>query len=398
MKTNNYKFGSLLGSGGYGKVYECNDNKGNKMAVKCIPMDKNGLKCLSEAGVLTTIQHKHLVSAKDVIVKNNKLCFIMDKAKSDLNKWTRRNKLNKTPTPEVLRQWTFAIISGLAALHQQNIIHCDLKASNILLFDDNLIKISDFNLALFQTKNKTYQHNIGTATHRAPEVWLGIPWSYKVDIWSLGCTLYEIAYGECLFPYQGGSTYSDKQVRRRYIRCINDWCNYGPLKSNNCPDLNQLNVKHGSFNKVELHKNFNLPINSLFNDFILQMLYWNPDKRPSISDLLSHPYMIGIQKIPFKIITVPDQHHNLSYSYLNQLTNSSLSPDILNFAISLYAKTTLFTSNLIISDLHKIAVCLLVSSKIISRQPYYLYGFTQSQILSLEFVLCHYLHFRLCPL
>lgn len=85
------------------------------------------------------------------------------------------------------------IIFGLKYLHYNNIIHRDIKCSNIFLDQYDNIKIGDFGTSKILTEYLNYgQTQIGTPYYMAPEIFKRIRYTNKVDIWSLGIVLYEL--------------------------------------------------------------------------------------------------------------------------------------------------------------------------------------------------------------
>jgi serine/threonine protein kinase len=85
-------------------------------------------------------------------------------------------------------------------LEERDIIHCDLKPENILICDQECkkIKIVDFGVST-KIEEQIYTY-VQSRFYRAPEVILRIPYTTKVDMWSLGCILAELFTGEPLFP------------------------------------------------------------------------------------------------------------------------------------------------------------------------------------------------------
>jgi len=80
------------------------------------------------------------------------------------------------------------------------IVHCDLKPENILFTDDSYlnIKIIDFGASCNDYTNGFFY--VQSRYYRAPEVVLGAPYDQAVDMWSLGCIIYELITGKPLFP------------------------------------------------------------------------------------------------------------------------------------------------------------------------------------------------------
>jgi|688.fasta_scaffold341276_1 serine/threonine protein kinase len=84
-------------------------------------------------------------------------------------------------------------------LHENRVLHRDLKPQNILLQDDK-IKLCDFGFAKKMSASTNFLRSIkGTPLYIAPEILQSKPYTHKVDIWSFGIILYELAYGKTPF-------------------------------------------------------------------------------------------------------------------------------------------------------------------------------------------------------
>ena len=111
-----------------------------------------------------------------------------------------------------IRKLSIQLLLALQLLAQPdvNIIHCDLKPENILLCHPrrSAIKLIDFGSSCYANA-PTYTY-IQSRFYRSPEVLLGIPYTAKIDIWSLGCVVVEMHTGEPLF---GGLNQADQVCR-----------------------------------------------------------------------------------------------------------------------------------------------------------------------------------------
>lgn len=95
---------------------------------------------------------------------------------------------------------------GLKCLHDHRIIHRDIKPANLFLSQDQrVLKIGDLNVSKV-IKNDLAQTQIGTPYYLAPEVWNNEQYDFKVDVFSLGCVLYEMT---CLKPPFKGDSLSE---------------------------------------------------------------------------------------------------------------------------------------------------------------------------------------------
>jgi serine/threonine protein kinase len=400
---------SEIGKGAYGQVYECTTDDNRTVAVKRIIFDKFGIRCLNEASIMSSIKHQHIAHAQNVYCDEGSVYIVSQKAKTDLNKWTRKSKKGNIPDSKTLMQWSKAIVSALSCLHSQGVIHCDMKASNIIYFGKSDIKLNDFTLSVVRhTRNKKYNHNICTSTHRPYEVWIDQAWDEKVDIWGLACTLFEIAYGQLLFPYQGGNNITEDDIKKRMIDCLHDWAIRGPVQGRTFG-----NPKSKDFLPFELPQEFFLPENKLFNSFILSMLHLEPNDRPSIFQLQEHPYLnqdnTPFKKISFLVFSTEGSSKTPKESFKMRLYQF-LSHDIFDFMMELYSRS--FGLRKIddeeLLEHIRIAVCVLVACKLL-KHPLPITYFTLSEqmgglgltkeeqlkIFKIETKFCEYLSFRL---
>ena len=97
-----------------------------------------------------------------------------------------------------VKKYTKNVVLGLSLIHKKGIIHCDIKPHNILLTTDEVTKIVDFGLSitLQQINCGDEVGLIGTKRYMAPEALLKEEYSPRFDIWSLGCTVYEMITGK----------------------------------------------------------------------------------------------------------------------------------------------------------------------------------------------------------
>ena len=152
------------------------------------------------------------------------------------------------------------IVDGLMYLHAQKVIHRDLKPANILFSKKGVVKIADFDIStqvhgLIKTKQRSC---VGTPWYTAPEVILVEPYSYSADIWSLGCTMYQLATGKC--PY---SECNAVQAMFKMVNC-------------GCPDFPADSKLHADL-----------------RNFIFQCFQRDPKKRPSARTLREHQFLCG---------------------------------------------------------------------------------------------------------
>lgn len=282
-----YKINEKLGEGAYGDVYEYRTKSDDSIAVKCIPFKKNGLPCLIEASIMSSVKHKHINASHDIQVSDNNLYIMQEKALCDFHTLTRRDKRNGMFNINTIKKWAYDILQGLDCLHSQGIVHGDVKSSNILLTEDNVVKLADFTLSIKIDKNNFPNHPVCTVTHRPLEALLLKEWSFPIDIWAYGCTLYEIAYGELIFPYQG-----DEPIDKSWkaINAILEW------REETSSPLYKDGI---DFKRVKYTKEYFHPMMTQFNRFIHDILRIHPSDRPNVKMLLKHPFFHSVTTFPY---------------------------------------------------------------------------------------------------
>ncbi|KAK7388178.1 hypothetical protein VNO78_22987 [Psophocarpus tetragonolobus] len=198
--TKNFHPRNLLGSGGFGPVYQGKLTDGRLIAVKTLSLDKSqqGEKeFLAEVRMITSIQHKNLVrllgcctdGPQRILVyeymKNRSLDLIIYGKSDQFLKWSIRFQI------------IIGVARGLQYLHEDShlrIVHRDIKASNILLDEKFQPRIGDFGLARFFPEDQAYLSTqfAGTLGYTAPEYAIRGELSEKADIYSFGVLVLEI--------------------------------------------------------------------------------------------------------------------------------------------------------------------------------------------------------------
>lgn len=197
-----YKVLDRLGEGTYSNVFKViKKNSEVILALKQIeicnfePKEQHNI--LNEVRILSSINHPNIISYKESFVdfESKTLCIVTEYADyGDLFDCIYRFKELQKPIAE-RDIWiiVFQILRGLNMLHANQIIHRDLKSANIFLFSDGSVKIGDMNVAtVVKNKNQLATTQTGTPYYSSPEIWEEVPYSYKSDMWSIGCLVYEM--------------------------------------------------------------------------------------------------------------------------------------------------------------------------------------------------------------
>lgn len=301
-----------IGSGTSGIVIRgCDLDSNEEFAIKKIkPRNKNNvhsknMMCdyktdipptIFEACIMASINHPHILNAKNIIIDDDTLYIITDIAQCHLRDHICNMTLNKlTFSYEHIISLMFEITSAVHTLHSENIIHGDIKPQNILVFKNNndiKLKLTDFTVSVFGRycdRKIMYKYKeTGTPRYRAPEVWLGANWSMPADIWSLGCVFYEMVYGKTIFHPEN----IKEQV-------------FGLVQHLNADDK-KLPYIIPPFDKRKKVNQLSIVFSPEFkqiNDLILSMLDGDPNNRPTI-DEIAHNQIFSSLKLPhYDIIT-----------------------------------------------------------------------------------------------
>jgi len=208
-----YRILDKLGAGGMGEVYRAHDERLDRdVALKVLPIgllaDESARKRFrKEALALSKLNHPNIATVHDFDSADGTDFLVMEYIPGV----TLGDKLSAGPMPvqEILKLGR-QLAEGLAAAHEHNVVHRDLKPGNLRLLPDGRLKILDFGLAkLVQpmgdeavTASLTETHAVaGTLPYMAPEQLRREPVDARSDIWALGVVLYEMAVGAR--PFQG---------------------------------------------------------------------------------------------------------------------------------------------------------------------------------------------------
>ena len=228
-ESSKYVKGKLIGKGSFGEVHiatlssEKNNSRPVRYAIKSFKLENTNEKHLQnqtitfkqEIETLVKLSDVHIIKIIDAKRLPKEICIVLEYANGgNLKDYCSKYKdKNKTLLPERLIQYfALQILKGLEYLHNnKNIAHRDIKLENILLHFperyevdiDNLniedvenhciLKIADLGLAKNFGNTQTV---CGTKINMAPEVFKRKPYNYKVDLWSLGTVLFELAFGK----------------------------------------------------------------------------------------------------------------------------------------------------------------------------------------------------------
>ncbi|GFP88360.1 cyclin-dependent kinase g-2 [Phtheirospermum japonicum] len=195
-----------IDEGTYGVVFRARDKKtGEIVALKKVKMEKERegfpLTSLREINILLSVDHPSIVDVKEVVVGSSldSIFMVMEYMEHDLKALmeTMKQPFSQSEVKCLMLQ----LLDGVNYLHDNWVLHRDLKTSNLLLNNRGELKICDFGLARqYGSPLKPYTQLVVTLWYRAPELLLGAKqYSTAIDMWSLGCIMAELLSKEPLF-------------------------------------------------------------------------------------------------------------------------------------------------------------------------------------------------------
>ena len=286
--TKNYVLTKELGKGKFGTVYltHLSNDKSKKYATKVLnPLNnidnKGRMLILGEITILLMMKNcPYIVKLHDYFEYQEKVHLVLEYFNGgDLEVYlTNIKKPSNKPLLELamieeIKAISYNLGSAINSLHSKNIIHRDIKPMNLLISLDNdtkrlaSVKLTDFGTSreLFNPEAETM---VGTPKYMAPDVFMG-GYNLKTDVWSYGCVLYYLAYGILPSDFSG-------------VPSITNPVKYPPKP---------LYLLHDSF--------INL---------IKCCLQTDQEKRPTMSQIMTHPYFVSSPCI--KIYSIP-QFYNI---------------------------------------------------------------------------------------
>lgn len=204
MYVGPYRILRLINQGGQGTVYlGFDDRLQRQVAIKVVglPADKKARRdLLREAKVVASIASSKVVQIYDLIVANDHMALIMEYVPGcDLEEFLQSEK----PSLASILAICIDISGALAAARQQQVVHGDVKASNILITAEGRVKLTDFGVARTKENSNLSVGIAGSLTSVSPEQYLGQPLDVRSDLFSLGCLLYRMLSGEHPFMRSG---------------------------------------------------------------------------------------------------------------------------------------------------------------------------------------------------
>ncbi|TID13675.1 STE/STE11/CDC15 protein kinase [Venturia nashicola] len=285
-----YQLGDCLGKGAFGSVYRAlNWGTGQTVAIKQVrltDLPKNELKVImSEIDLLKNLNHPNIVKYQGFVKSSENLYIILEYCENGSLHFICKN-FGKFPE-NLVALYMSQVLQGLLYLHEQGVIHRDIKGANILTTKDGLVKLADFGVA---TKSNLGESSVvGTPYWMSPEVIQLSGATTASDIWSLGCTVIELLAGK--------PPYHNLQPMPALFRIVND--DHPPFPEGASPAV---------------------------CDFLMQCFQKDPNLRVSAKKLLKHPWILNAKRTD-AVVTVKPTKFDEAVKSVQQWNEALKSPD-----------------------------------------------------------------------
>lgn len=180
---------------------------GKEVAIKIVRCQESMYKAgTKEAQILYKLKQadpedkKHIVRLERTFEHRGHLCLVFESLSMNLRDVVKRFGKDVGLNIKAVRAYAHQLFLAMGLLRKCNIMHADIKPDNILVNEQKtLLKLCDLGSASDASENEITPYLV-SRFYRAPEIILGVPYDPALDIWSIGCTLYELYTGKILFP------------------------------------------------------------------------------------------------------------------------------------------------------------------------------------------------------
>jgi serine/threonine protein kinase len=331
----------LVARGGFGTVMR---NVQEDYVVKCYHKQLD-YQMVREVGLLRHIKHPNIVKLQEVQLsgRSDKLDVVMPYSGTSLTRWIVKTK--RTQRLVYFMPIAIQLVTAIRFIHTHQIIHRDLKPDNVLVkFTESgpHVSLCDFGISkLMRNRRNSYQQS--TLCYQPPELFMKNElYNNKVDIWALGCTLYEVVIGHVLFSGKDD------------IAVINDMIKRVPIPQNADKfDLQSLPGLHWE----RQTESYVLPslgdgrgtvglVTERLRPLLNRMLNWVPERRPAASAILVQ--LCDLEGVPVPVDPILEPYYYVRSRVIPEEFRSGYIKWLINECLdkSCCTRTFLLTMNL----------------------------------------------------
>ena len=251
-----YKKNAFLGRGAFGKCFQITDMKNGKVyagkfvSKEVVKKHKMKEKLIQEICIHGKLNHSHIVAFYGFFEDKNYVYIVLELCQK--RSMAELMKRRKSITEPEVRYYLKQVLSAVQYLHENSIIHRDLKLGNFFINNEMKVKIGDFGLATRIESGERKKTLCGTPNYIAPEVLEKNGHGLEVDVWSIGCIIFTLLVGKP--PFEANTL---EETCRRILQC-----------------------------KYSVP----LTVSTYAKDLIERILVKNPSIRPTVNDLIKDQF------------------------------------------------------------------------------------------------------------
>ncbi|KAH7724930.1 CMGC/RCK/MAK protein kinase [Aphelenchoides avenae] len=251
---------------------------------------------LREVKSLKKLNHPNIIKLREVIRENDVLYFVFEYMQENLYELMKDR--DRYFPENVIRNIIYQVLQGLAYMHKNGFFHRDMKPENIMCNGTELVKIADFGLAREIRSRPPFTDYVSTRWYRAPEILLrSTSYNSPIDLWALGCIMAELYMLRPLFP---GTSELDQIFKIITIM--------GTPTKEEWPE----GYKLAAAMNFRFQQSQGVPLETIVNTIsedgmklMVDMLKWNPEKRPTAANSLKYKYFQVSQKLGAPTVSQP---------------------------------------------------------------------------------------------
>ncbi|GJQ13515.1 hypothetical protein GpartN1_g5306.t1 [Galdieria partita] len=238
------------------------------------------------------------------------ICLVFESMHMNLREVLKKYGGDRGISIKAVQLYTRQLLNAIYVLYKSKIIHADLKPDNILVNEEkNMVKICDFGSACFMDECDITPYLV-SRFYRSPEIILGLPYGPPVDMWSLGCCLFELYTGKVAFPGRNNNemlrlfqelkgSFSMKMIRKSPFRSKyfdsagnflqGEWDPVSHSEVFKATNIRpKVDLKSCLFRVAETEERKLVP---LLADFLDKIFTLDPSRRLSVTEASKHPFV-----------------------------------------------------------------------------------------------------------